>query len=273
MRFQRSFPIYATRIMGFVLALALSTNCLPLIGHASNPRHSVARTSATTGSERASHPEPAPDLLNHKNTTGTAERTKTAKKQISDTYGRLPLRFEVNKGQDDPQVKFSSRGAGYGLYLTLDEAVMVLSAPPSSVASQGDEDGQVLSKSKQTASSDVIRMKLSGANPRPRMSGLDELPGKSNYYIGNNPRKWKTNVSSYAKVKYERIYPGIDAIYYGNQRQLEYDFVVAPGANTDAIKMGFEGAKQLAIDANGDLVLTFDRGQNQATQAVCLSGP
>ena len=72
-------------------------------------------------------------------------------------------------------------------------------------------------------------MKFVGANPAPQVVGVDELPGKSNYFIGNDPAKWQTNVPSYAKVKYEGVYPGVDLVYYGNQRQLEYDFVVALG--------------------------------------------
>ena len=92
------------------------------------------------------------------------------------------------------------------------------------------------------------------------MTGLDELPGKSNYFIGNDPAKWRTNVPTYAKVRYENVYPGIDLVYYGNQRQLEYDFVVAPGADPRAIRLAFqsrdrEGAGALRIDGQGDLVL------------------
>ena len=85
-------------------------------------------------------------------------------------------------------------------------------------------------------------MKLVGANARAKITGLDELPGKSNYFIGNDPMKWRTNVPNYAKVKYQSVYPGIDLVYYGNQQQLEYDFVVAPGANPRAIRFEIAGA-------------------------------
>ena len=81
---------------------------------------------------------------------------------------------------------------------------------------------------------DVIRLKLMEANPNPKITGLDELPGKSNYFIGNDPAKWRTDVSNYAKVKIEDVYPGIDLVYYGNQRQLEYDWIVKPGADPKA---------------------------------------
>ena len=75
----------------------------------------------------------------------------------------------------------------------------------------------------------MLRIKLIGANPQPELVGLEELPGKVNYFIGNDPKKWRTNISTFAKVKYKNVYPGIDLVYYGNQGQLEYDFIVAPG--------------------------------------------
>src|SRR2546425_5612407 len=98
-------------------------------------------------------------------------------------------------------------------------------------------------------------MTFAGANPMPRLAGLRELPGKANYFIGNDPTKWRTNVSTYAKVRYDDLYPGIDLVYYGNQRQLEYDFVVRPGANPSRIVLGVRGADRLEVDAQGDLVL------------------
>ena len=92
----------------------------------------------------------------------------------------------------------------------------------------------------------VLRLKLVGANPAIPVTGLDELPGKSNYFIGNDPKKWRTNVPNYAKVKYQEVYPGVDLIYYGNQRQLEYDWAVAPGADPSAIRLAIDGAHKCA---------------------------
>jgi len=102
----------------------------------------------------------------------------------------------------------------------------------------------------------VMRMRLVGGNAKARVVGLDELPGRSNYFIGNDPKKWRTNVPSYAKVKYENVYPGIDLVYYDKKsgvssqkreaaaehRQLEYDFVVTPGADPRAIRLAVEAA-------------------------------
>ena len=157
--------------------------------------------------------------------------------RLSQSYGKLPLQFEANRGQTDKAVRFLSRGRGYSLYLTASEAVLVLAKPDAK------------------AQSVALRMSLVGATSKPVVNGADELPGKANYFIGKDRSKWRTNVPTYAKVHYQNVYPGIDLVYYGNQRQLEYDFVVAPGADPTKIVLGFRGADKLEIDTGGDLVL------------------
>ncbi|MBI3014117.1 MAG: SBBP repeat-containing protein [Candidatus Tectomicrobia bacterium] len=107
----------------------------------------------------------------------------------------------------------------------------------------------------------VLRMKLVGANPDPRVVGREELPGKSNYFIGNDPKKWRTNVSTYARIEYRDVYPGVNLVYYGNQGQLEYDFIVAPGADPAAIRLSIGGADKQEIDDQGHLVLHAAGGQ------------
>src|SRR5437773_113123 len=166
--------------------------------------------------------------------------------RLSQTYGKLPLHFEANQGQTHKEVRFLSRGPGYSLYLTAGEAVLVL-AKPNTEARRDAQRAQVKSV--------ALRMSIVGAAPAPLVGGLEELPGKANYFIGKDPAKWRTNVPTYAKVRYEQVYPGIDLVYYGNQRQLEYDFVVAPGADPKKIVLGLKGAERLKIDAQGDLVL------------------
>ena len=89
---------------------------------------------------------------------------------------------------------------------------------------------------------DVLRMKLVGANSAPKIEGSDQLPGKSNYFIGNDPSKWRRGIPQYARVNYESVYPGVNLTYYGNQGQLEYDFRVAPGADPNQIALTFEGS-------------------------------
>lgn len=121
-------------------------------------------------------------------------------------------------------------------------------------------------------SSESVHMKLIGANRAVELKGLDELPGRSNYFLGNDPRKWDANVPTFAKVKYHGVYEGIDLVYYGNQQQLEYDFVVAPGADPRAIQFALttgqskqehvsSRAGSLRIDENGDLVIHTATGE------------
>ncbi len=164
-----------------------------------------------------------------------------------EAYGKLPLSFEPNQSQTDPRVKFLSRGAGYGLFLTADGAVISLrgSNPDRASASRSASDAQ-------TRSSASVSMRLKGADPASRVTGSAELPGKANYLLGNRPQDWRVNVPTFAEVRYESIYPKIDLVYYGNQHQLEYDFQLAPGADARLIKLGFSGCK-LRLDRGGNL--------------------
>ena len=139
--------------------------------------------------------------------------------RVSDTYGKLPLSFEANEGQTDSQVKFLSRGRSYALFLTSTEAVLVLrgktNEPPAN-SQQSVTTAEGVSKSHILA----LKMQLVGCNPYSRIRGVDELPGKSNYFIGNDSKKWTSRISHFAKVRYEEVYPGVDLVYYGNQKPL-----------------------------------------------------
>src|SRR5258705_10454572 len=116
--------------------------------------------------------------------------------RVSESYGKLPLQFEANRGQTDQAVRFLSRGPGYSVYLTSGEAVLVLTKP--------NPDKKKLDAQK-TASSVALRMSLVGAARKPVVTGTDELPGKANYFIGRDPSKWRTNVPTYAKVRYQNV--------------------------------------------------------------------
>jgi Beta-propeller repeat len=181
---------------------------------------------------------------------GSAERKPAAHKTLTSKSLSLPLFFEPNQGQTAPQVKFLARGAGYGLFLTADEAVLQLH--PSAVSSQPS------ALSSQGASSSVIRMRLDGANSSARISGASPLPGKSSYFIGNDPSKWHRDIPQFARVQYEAVYPGVNLVYYGDQGQLEYDFRVAPAADPNQIALSFNGASARIV--SGDLLLATDRG-------------
>src|SRR5882672_6446297 len=174
--------------------------------------------------------------------------------RVNENYGKLPLQFEANRGQTQKDVRFLSHGPGYNLYLTAGEAVLVLTKPNPD-AKRDVRDTQARPDAKAPLKSVALRMSLVGATRDPQVSGLDELPGKANYFVGRDRSKWHTNVPTYAKVHYKNVYPGIDLVYYGNQRQVEYDFVVAPGSDPKKIVLDFKGVKNLDIDARGDLVL------------------
>ena len=160
-------------------------------------------------------------------------------------------------------MKFLSRTGGYTLFLSGDEAVLTLRGgkPDTKRAKIAGTVPTLQSRMTAPKAGGVLRMKLFHANPAAKATGTDELPGTTNYFIGNDPAKWRTNVSNYAKVKYEGIYPGIDLVYYGNQRQLECDFIVAPGVDPRAIQFHFRGAKRIHKDEHGDLVLKMGEGE------------
>lgn len=163
-----------------------------------------------------------------------------------DIYGKRPLSFELNQGQTDPLVKFLSRGQGYTLYLTASEAVLTLTKHAVRSGHVNAEPGQSAKRIRPSRS--ILRMSLVDANPTPHIEGVDQLPGKSHYFIGADPDQWHRNVPHYAKVRYQEVYPGVDLVFYGNQRQLEYDFVIAPGARVDDIALRFQGADAVELD-------------------------
>jgi hypothetical protein len=194
----------------------------------------------------------------------------------------VPLHFEPNEGQADAAVQYLARGAGYTLFLTPGEAVLSLRPPSerpagrpgapapavaqdaagSASAARGQDmaDGGPDQSAALSPRPAVVRMQLVGADAGAAAEARDALPGKMHYYSGNDPARWRTNVPTYARVQYRDVYPGIDLVYYGNQGQVEYDFVVAPGADPSAIRLAFSGAASLEVDAAGDLLLETPAG-------------
>ena len=172
---------------------------------------------------------------------GGVSADAASRSRLVAAYGKLPLSFEANQGQTNSEVKFLSRGRGYTLFLTGNEAVLALNKAEIGGGTRKPEFGTRLSPLATRHAASVLRMSLVGASESVRASGLEELPGKSNYFIGNDPKKWRTDVANYAKVRYQNVYPGVDLVYYGNQGKLEYDFVVAPGANPDPDQVGCNG--------------------------------
>jgi len=182
--------------------------------------------------------------------------------RIGAQYGRLPLSFEPNQGQTAPEVDFLSQGNGYELFLTHQDAVLALRQPMAIHTSRLNRTSYLreMRKARQAAKTSVVRLHFEGSNANAELTGVNRLPGRTDYFTGKDSRKWRTGVPSFAQVAYRGIYPGIDAKFYGNQTQLEYDFVVSPGADPNEIALDVEGAKGLRIDADGNLVMRINGG-------------
>jgi hypothetical protein len=182
--------------------------------------------------------------------TSAQERQKIAASAI-----KMPLFFEANEGQTDPSVRFLTRSGGYTMFLTPNETVLVEGT--NGIVS-GGKFGKGLTAfhaDAKNSKQSVLRMELLGANSAPEFQGLQELPGKVNYLIGKNEAAWHTNVALFSEVQVAKVYPGVDLLFHGDQRQLEYDFVVAPGADPGRIGFKICGAKKIEIAANGNLIL------------------
>jgi hypothetical protein len=177
----------------------------------------------------------------------------TTPARAADALLRVPLSFERNQGQADPSIEFLARGPGYGLFLTHEAVVIGLASPKDAPPAR-------------------VRMRFLDASPMPAMVAQDERPGRSRYYRGNDPSRWTADAPQFGRVAYEQLYPGIDAVFYGSQRQLEYDLVVAPGTSADRVRLAFEGADRLRLDVDGNLVLEVNGGELVQKKPVVYQG-
>src|SRR5947208_4881865 len=189
--------------------------------------------------------------------TSMEEPNQSDTRITAEAYGKLPLHFEGNEGQADPRIKFLSHGLGYGLFLTSTEALLSFSkkVKPGSTKDAVSTSGQPGDRKEPSGPPPVVRMKVVGANTNAQASGEEKLSGKINYLIGEHPSKWRTDIPTYAKVSYTGVYRGIDLVYHGDQGHLEYDFVIAPKANLQKIKLAFTGADWLGLDQSGSLIM------------------
>ena len=216
---------------------------------------------------------------------GTA--TPGARGRIQASYAALPLAFEQNQGQTDAQVNYMARGNGYTLFLTAKDAVFSLRSPSAESKTATVRRGTELhaknsprQRNPRKDSIAVVRMQLVGGNSLAKVSASGQLPGKSNYFLGSDPTQWHRDVAHYARVSYQDVYPGVSLTFHGAQRQLEFDFVVAPGANPAPIGFHITGAQGMQTDDSGNLVISSAAGdvllhkpvayqeQNGARQAV-----
>jgi Domain of unknown function DUF11/Beta-propeller repeat len=196
-------------------------------------------------------------LHNHAKTAGASaigvEPSVQVQAQARSILAGLPLIFEPNVGQGnleptDSRARFVTHGSGYSMVLGNEGAILSLVTKTRSTSSSSPSESRVR----------TLGMKLAGASPNASLSAVDPLPGKSNYFIGNNPAKWRTGVPQFARVRYENVYPGINLVFYGNRGHLEYDFQVAPSGDPSRAELEFSGAEKLELK-DGSLVI---RGQN-----------
>ncbi|WP_295588324.1 SBBP repeat-containing protein [uncultured Lamprocystis sp.] len=312
-------------LFGTLLGFGVSPSwALPIVAeHSAEPTLGLRRTTAPLDSAPLGLANPTP-------LSALAQDAATAKPGILADYGRVPMHFEPNQGQTAEEVRYLARGAGYSLFLTNAEAVLVLhknaatgpdphpdnadagpvsrrtglttrllprsldeapadppanspvcnraaefSGQPESLAGRPDDLDLLGGRPAPTSESisqdapaaltqpAVVRMRLLGAthNPAPAVAGLDRQPGISNYYLGNDQAKWRSGVPHFAKVQFDQVYPGIDLVFYGNPQQLEYDLVVAPGADPGQIRLSFEGVDGMRLDGEGNLVLAVADGE------------
>jgi uncharacterized repeat protein (TIGR01451 family) len=173
--------------------------------------------------------------------------------QAQSIVAGLPLIFEPNLGQAnldpaDTRALFVTHGSRYSMALGTDGAVLTLVSPTRPAG-----------LSHPAGKSQTLQMKFAGANPNVSLHAADQLPGKSNYFIGNDPAKWRTGLPQFARVRYENVYAGINLVFYGNAGHLEYDFQVAPGADPSQAQLEFNGAKKLEVKG-GSLVIEGENG-------------
>jgi hypothetical protein len=199
-----------------------------------------------------------------------AEVSAANPSRVAVNYGRIPMSFEANRGQTDPSIEFLSRGQGYTLFLRPDEAVLALrGATPTGTNSERLDPRSRVAPKLEDVESSVVRMKFVGANPRAAAREEEEQITKTNYFFGNDPSKWRTDIPNYGRVRYSGIYPGIDLVYYGSQSQLEHDFVVAPGADPACIRLSVIGAGKSRIDpVSGDLVMRIGQDELRLLKPV-----
>lgn len=164
-------------------------------------------------------------------------RAAASTNEIASRYGRLPLRFEANAGQVAPATRFIARGARYAVALQPQRALVQLPAANDQTVAP------------------VLEMHWLKANPKPVITGDDELATRTHYLRGARRQQWHTDIRNYGSVLYEKVYPGIDLVWYGHQQQLEYDFRLAPHARPEQIRLAWRGADCVWMEATGDLAI------------------
>jgi hypothetical protein len=225
------------------VALAFVCAWVSFIAHASpgrRPAPGVLLTFSSTSSTAA--------RIAHPPLASPNERAREdAQPALSRRYGRFPLSFERNEGQAAPGVSFVAHGRGFSASLRGDGVSLGFTSRGARPAG--------------SVGSETLHLRFAGARKGLRVEGSELLPGKVNYFVGSNPARWKSNLPTFRRVEIPGVYPGIDVVFYGNQRDLEYDFLVAPGADASRIELAFSGARDLSVGAEGELVIDLANGR------------
>jgi len=205
-------------------------------------------TTVSSGNFPTTQSRIAPSTFQNHNSDDTilADNRLTASEQS------LPMIFEINRGQADDDVKFIGRGGGFALLLKSNEAVLSLNA--TETVAKGENRGRGKSFTSR------LGMRMEGANQNPSISGGELRQTRANYWIGNDRSKWISDIATYSRVSYSNLYPGVDLTFYGNPRQLEYDFKVSAGGDPRDIKIRFEGADDISLNEAGALILRSAAG-------------
>src|ERR1051326_1420862 len=185
--------------------------------------------------------------------------------QPSISLSSLPLFFEPQEAVPGVPSSFLARGQNYQFRITPTGAEIVLSKAETASGDLDDRspttDYQLpitsYAKRNTQRATRFLGMQLVGSNPYTQIHADGLLRGKINYLLGNDSAQWRTGLSVYSKVRLDDVYPGINLVYYGNQHQLEYDFIIAPGADPENIALHFDGIDQIEINKDGDLVLSL----------------
>ena len=253
-------------VLGSIVAVAvLATAGIVVAGSAKSKSHRAAL--ATTASLK-------PIL-------GNRTATPPLHDSVRASYAALPLAFEANEGQTDAQVRYVARGSGYKLSLTSKQAIISLPGRKSTSEvrdmmmnkRRGAAGVKAMLKKRavtnhRESSTAVVRMNLLGANPHSQLTAENRQQGIVNYFLGNDPSKWKSNIALYGQVTYRQLYPGVDLAFHGAGKQLEFDYLVSPQANAAPIGLSFEGAESMRTDGAGDLVLSTSAGPVQLHKPV-----
>lgn len=251
-------------VVTFLLMTSINLSVLPPVADA-NRLIGVQGSPTIERSPSTSRAEPAPIPSGNKEWTTVSKDSAVDRADLLRRVGEMPLAFECNDGDSNQCVRFVARGAGFELGLTEGGASLTFfSERLGSSRSRTAQDKRTIElpdRGPKRPESSTVNLSFAGVTRTRRIIGEKPLPGISNYFIGNDPAKWRTHVTQYSRVRYLGVSPGVDLVFYGTHNSLEYDLLVEPHADPNQIRIKFEGAKSLVVSTTGDLIVRTGIGQ------------